>query len=884
PIANATALDRKPVPVPIVVKPALNKQGLLAAIRDDFGARINHTATDKAPDITEKFTINKYLPDTYRKAFNFTSPRVPNAKTDDSYHCAIREKVDLKVWENDERISWGQLFAHILRQPMLAKACGMIYSAEVTVTGALEELFAKGCYIYADVVHDNYTKIQDNLSLDTEGPFIKPYAARLPKLLPGVANKRPVFAPILFPVLFRLTAIDPEPPKAPWDKIFAELNEYTDGFARIVHAQQPVSTDLLKEAPDGSHPVKDEGIRLAWDDEQILIWYARQLEGYKENPADPGPGVRVDAPLGVYGYGVDVKEDAAGAKWKSLNTVSCKNAYDIGGVALGNAAGDKIELPFQVFPTQIHNDTTSPYWLPMYYTGWTGKSLVLKDIDAISIHQLDQNTEMNGAVPKKVAADNRFDDVAPGISLQYGHRYHFRVRMMDISGGGPAAGEDIPDETPSSTTKWSFKRYIAPGLCRIEKPESLGTTKTEFFNEVINDDDTHSFEEKPVLHIKRPTLNYPAVVFTNKYQAAGQDPVALLIQSVQQQKLAGTPAKRVQIHPAIADPDVSILAVKVEVETLRLDNLASETGKENYVTLYDTTRKFPNAFEGELPLGIDFRDVAVLNLGSNDDPFNDPALTKADIDAMETIPLPTARKIRITVRGVCGDQVPSNESYYGFINDEDVEMDSRYGKTSRFWFYKESTKEDEVPLLVPKGTIPEVQGLYLQPDPEYIRKGQAGQYFFFSAETSQQPDIMQRLAQQLGLRVKDNGLTLVGEKGERVVFGCSNKIRHHLAPDGSSITFSTKADLCQHWIACIAQTLNRDWTWDALEDVSFTVSRNKKFKKDTEAEREIRKNIGDIEIKHSASFESLMPDAFGNVNRQGTTLIFIDAIEPKPER
>ena len=35
--------------------------------------------------------IRKYLPKSYRTAFNFTLPRTEFAKTDDSYHCAITE-------------------------------------------------------------------------------------------------------------------------------------------------------------------------------------------------------------------------------------------------------------------------------------------------------------------------------------------------------------------------------------------------------------------------------------------------------------------------------------------------------------------------------------------------------------------------------------------------------------------------------------------------------------------------------------------------------------------------------------------------------------------------------------------------------------------------
>src|SRR4030095_16347472 len=115
-------------------------------------------------------------------------------------------------------------------------------------------------------INTDYASIQSQLLEDANGPFIKRYAARLPKLI--VSTPRAVFAPLLFPVLYRKTtdAVDPEP-KGEWDKIFQEVNEYNDGFAKIIHVAQPVSGNLLSETQDGFHPVKDLGIRLAWDDE-----------------------------------------------------------------------------------------------------------------------------------------------------------------------------------------------------------------------------------------------------------------------------------------------------------------------------------------------------------------------------------------------------------------------------------------------------------------------------------------------------------------------------------------------------------------------------------------------------------------------------------------
>ena len=63
------------------------------------------------------------------------------------------------------------------------------------------------------------------------------------------------------------------------------------------------------------------------------------------------------------------------------------------------------------------------------------------------------------------------------------------------------------------------------------------------------------------------------------------------------------------------------------------------------------------------------------------------------------------------------------------------------------------------------------------------------------------------------------------EKGERAQFGCSARIRHTLAPDNSSLTFSSKADLPNHWLCCLQLILDRDWTWDALDGLSFVITR-----------------------------------------------------------
>lgn len=862
PISNSANAGSVPETISMNVPTAVNKKTLLEAIAVEFDAKINlDNTSDKAE--TQEMTVNKYLPETYRDAFNFTTPRHKNAKTDDSYHCAIKKPANKQVnWKNSDDMSWGQVFAHILRQPMLAKACGMIYSVEISISDH-PDWFDKGSYIYVDLVNADYNDIQGRLYEDTDGPFVKRYAARLPKL--KINEPRPVFAPLLFPVLYRQASslVDPEPPKAPWDQVFSELNEYNDGFAKIVHAAQPVSSNLLSEQQDGVHPVNDFGFRLAWDDEQILIWYIRQLT---HNPEDPGK--RIDAPLGVYGYKVDVRmEDSP--EWNSLNLVKSKQVYTIGGASLGNSVNDQLEIPYQVFPTQPDNDVNGAYWLPMYFTSWIGKSLVLKDEDAMLIYRNNEALDPVGT-PKNVSATNAFDEVPVDAKLFYGNTYEFRVRMMDISGGGPGMTDELHNNAASPTAKRLFRRYIAPGLCLINKPEGIRKVTTTYFNETIVND-ASVFDANPMIPISRPLLTYPAVVFTNKYQERGLDPVSLLIQSSAGVTSTDALPKKI-ITPAIADPDVDRVEIRVEVETLRLDNLMSESGTENYITLYKTHRNFPTDFDGQLNVPIVFRDVNALNLGNEADPFNDLTINNIAIDAMNELPLPTARKIRITLRGVCKDQ----DNYFGFENAADPNLDSRYGKTMQFLFYKESIVEDNMLLLKPN--IAPIKAIYLQPDPQHVIEYTSTKIYHNLQNENSVPDIVERLAQQLG--VVSNGMTLVGEKGERVVFGCSSAIQHHLAPDQSSITLGTKGDLCNHWIGCIVYRINRDWSWDALKNVSFSISRNKKFKNDVEEEMETLK-VGDIELKHYASMESLLANDFGIINREYTTLIFIDAIEPK---
>ncbi len=821
---------------------------------ENTNANVNHPLNDQPPKAKAGFPVRKYLPFSYRHAFNFTVPRTKAAVTNDSYLCAIRDAKKVPGFQRSpDDISWGRVFAFALRQPLLARELGMIYSSSFQVDAAH---FPQGGWLFVDLANASHFVAQQQMD-DT---FIWKYAARIPALTPG--TPRPLFAPLLFPVRFKANPGDPDPlPDGNFDQLQIEAAQYDDGFAKIVHATQPRSRHLLVEENDGAHPVKDVGIRLGWDDEQILIWYLRQLT---VDASVSASDKRLDAPLGVFGYAIDVRETAAPENaWETLNEVSSRAPLSVpnppgDALVVGEFAG---ELPFQVYPVQLDGNQAGDYWLPMYFANWTGHSMILPDADAASVYQTTANDvepDPEDAVNKTGTgvsgpAQNKLNQVYAArpvnTNLRYGGQYDFRVRLRDMSGGGAAPDATPVLESPASTARTRFKRYVAPQQPRLED--------LPVNSDAPGDPDS--------LSINRPLLGYPAAVYTRKYA----DPVARL--TVASQNMAGVEAF------GIPDPDVNRIEVTVEVETLKLDNLSSVSGKDNYVHLYTTERFFPpvndeNDYAAALQIPLNYRDVKVLHTGDELNLQADFGLND-DIDNLAEIVLPTARTVRLTLRAVCEDK-DNNENYYGNLDDANHDRDTRFGHMVHVMLYRASSNETD--LFVDTGPAQRLQGIFLQPDEPAVIDGKFTT-FLFGKEVQRPPDMVQRLAKQLDL--ENIGLTLVAPKGERVQFGCSSRIRHTLSPDNSSLTFSSKADLANHWLCCIQLTVDRDWMWNAVEDRAFVIQRTVRFTNDNPATETEVKTVGDIEVRRSASFESLH-----DPRRNYTRLVFIDAVEPKNER
>src|SRR5262249_44023154 len=117
-----------------------------------------------------------------------------------------------------------------------------------------------------------------------------------------------------------------------------------------------------------------------------------------------------------------------------------------------------------------------------------------------------------------------------------------------------------------------------------------------------------------------------------------------------------------------------------------------------------------------------------------------------------------------------------------------------------------------------------------------------------------------RLAAALDLDATDIGLR--GRPGQRLLFGCSALLRHALGPDGASLSFASLGDLTLTWLLPIRLELRRDWSWDGLDHVS--ISRD-------------GVNVGRIEPSRSIGHE-----AAEGAPTDRSTLIFLDAVDPKP--
>ena len=780
--------------------------------------------------------IRKYLPQSYRGTFNFTLPRTEFAKTDDSYHCAIRKSPapDPAFQRSEDKITWGRVIAFCLRQPLLAKRIGLLYEFDIALPSS--EYFKEGGWVYFHL-----PRPADFGLVDSE---LVHYAARIPP----VGVPRQLFAAVLFPAV-----PGPTQPLGSFDTLKIEAADYDDGFAKIVHAAQPVSANVLSEEPDGLHVQKDVGIRLGWDDEQILIWQNRQVL------VDPASGARIDAPLGVFTYRVDVRPKGQ-PDWGSLVRIRNKKKLTLGGESV-SPAKTALETGVQVFPVKINAGPLTDYWLPSYFTQWYGPSLVLPDERAA---QLDESGALAGPgtySDKNIKAHPEqkgglYEPLMPeNVELKYGNEYNFRVRLGDLSGGGPLANDGELNDAPATSSSIVFRRYVAPKQLKLDPSPARPNSRTGVFFDGAS------------LDVYRPRLGYPALLFTGMDTA---DAFQKLLDDKTFLHAGKVPPETIKEQREVSyfDPDVNRIFVIVEVKTLLLDNLDSFNQRDPFIPLYTTFRDFSKDLEASLNLQLEYRDANVIHFGNKID-LGDLNLSQTEIDNGDTLVVPTSRDIRVTLFPVASDKA-AKPDYFGFAETLFAGKFVRTGEPLQFFVRQDAT--EELHLFRKSLESRELQGIYLQPDPLQLNNPLTIVKVTVEGRELIQSTLMQRLAVQLDL--VPNGLSLIGKPGERIQFGCSSRIRHTLAPDNSSLTFATQGDLLNHWLSVLSFEIARDWTWDGMDQTGIEIRRKKQFTAEGATREE--ESVGYVRlIKTASRVATTKPD------RTYTRIVFIDAIEPK---
>jgi hypothetical protein len=500
----------------------------------------------------------KYAPPGYRTATGYADGGNPYLRVDDSYHCALQSGVPAGtvLKSGPPSVGWGKALAAALRQPLMSQAIGLVRPFAVTPA---THFFDNGGWVYVTLAAGSA-----GAGLLGVPGGLTSYAARVPPL----TSARSLFTSVLFPVAAAV-------PPADYDDLFIEVIEYDDGFTKAAYAAQPFVLDPLGETDDGTRPRKDHGVRLGWDDEQVATWLNRQI--------DPNAATQ-DAPMGVLGYRVDARKKGQTA-WHSL--VLGTTQVTIEGLDLGTYDG---EFRVEIAPNQLMADTTDTFWIPSYYTSWTGTSLIAPDRIEAQLQGIDSPSVIEG--------------VDPDIQLRYGNSYEFRVRLVDHTGGGPALSENPVNPAPQPVAPLTFLRWVQPQALRVD------TTLP------VTPDPAHAPDK---IKVHRPLMGYPQYVFAG---GSAADMLADLPAATAQNRSVGLP-----------DPDVD--AVEIEVSVAFPGTAATGDG---YRVLYQATRPFPAKATDPLELTLDWQDVA--DATTLTDPGSGP------------LPVPTARLIRFTINAL----------------------------------------------------------------------------------------------------------------------------------------------------------------------------------------------------------------------------------------
>ena len=690
-------------------------------------------ATVAPPKTTQ---IRKALPPSYMQAGG-NPPDGNLTTTDDDFGCAMREA----PWgkgppPGPKTVGWGEIISYALRQPIVATHMGLLYELSVTLGPAHAEAFKNGGYVFAAL--DPADPWAVAAAVPANAGALRLHAARVPAL---DSSARPVFAAVQF-------VVDQPATTYPIDDSIAAAEAYADGFAKLVHTAQPTNAEATID--DGSiAPASDLGIQIGWDDEQVVAWSNDQLtllDARRSGTLDDAP-----QPLGVLGYRVDVADVTPPAPGGLLRAPAWESLVQVTGTLPAPFGAYTAELAVEPVPTRPRTTSPADAWLPRYFANWRGGSLCEPDPvpRALTRRQPPPPTTRT----------------ASGLTtlLSYGHTYAFRVRLADLSSGGPRpAGDDPVDPPPNATTTQTFQRLVPPKSPTLVQSPPAGA----------NDNRPDS------VTVTRPLIGYPEVLYTHLGDtAAARDQIRDHLVNHATSGAAGT--------AGLPDPDVDAVDIEVAIRH-PLHDEGSAQGV--FQTLYRTSRPLV-PITGAAPLGADPGTAIELSYVEAPSILSWPPPGAGS----GALPIPRGRDVQITVRAKLRHAEPD---YFG--------EQARAAMASAIAVRCEPAAEP--PLLGQADGAEPVRG-----------------FLFRRPADVAAPGLVAQLAEELG--VAASGGSLTSPPGRRVVFGASRGLRHTVSADGETLTFGAVSELLRNWIVALVVDLERDWTWDGLEPSGFTVLR-----------------------------------------------------------
>jgi len=771
--------------IPLTLTYSSTESAIYAAMNTQYTPVTTNIASFNQPG----GAIYKDLPETYLDATGFQTPAGDKFSTGDGFLCSLGSTASAPNTTpvSTSTINWGEIISYALRQPLIAQAMGLIYSqVSIPLTAAQ---VASGGWIWIEI--DSTNPANWYAKLVTETPTaVSTYAARLPAL---TATPQDVFAAVLFPT------VPGNYISSVLDTAQYEADLYLDGFAKILHSNQPTSSDAVSNDPATIVPGTDAGIQIGWDDEQVTTWINRQVQIAQGLSAatPPTPPLTPELPFTVLGYRVDVRESASDP-WSSL----CAASGTLSAASVFNTAFTGQDMCVE--PTPVQNGT-GDYWLPQYFAQWRGRTLVVNDPYAYLF---------SGGQPPATTppVDSEFTGTTteslPPVSLLYGQPYQFRTRLADLTGGGPEATDPSPSD--AGVTNITFKRYVPPKKVPLTLGAVNATTGAQ------------------TLTVDRPGINYPEMVFCGAADQATLDALAA-VTPAQPPAGSASPTFPAPFQAAVLDTDVAMLEIFVEVlaPTHDTGNPASFADINDPPVPGDLDGAYRVVYTWQIPFPAITTPVAVGASSPIQLTLQPTVMNQIDSPVLPTLanptvlPIPTGRNVRLRLRALGKPDI--DNLYFG-------NSVAQTGLTSEMALRYEVPTETGV--FTTGNADQQLQAFYLRNLDQSTTQGivAAGVVGAIQASGATLPlQDLRNLVNTLGtpvttpiqllgsaLQLQVNGLTLSGAPGQRILFGAQSSLRCTIPQDRSSITFSSLKDLINHWVVVQQLTLDRDWTWSGL--------------------------------------------------------------------